>query len=95
MGPASRVGGAESAIIAGVTDYEPYLADPAEPVVPGKLARWRPLLSVAVALLVVLALVFLWLDAQGQQDPALTVPDAPTAPAPGTQPTEAPATPAP
>lgn len=77
-----------------MTDYEPYLAEPAEPVRPGKLARWRPLLSVAAVLLIALALVFLWLDAQGQQDPALTVPDAPTAPAAAT-PAAPPATPAP
>lgn len=76
-----------------MTDYEPYLAEPAEPVVPGKLARWRPLLSVLATLLVVLALAFMWVDSRGEQDPALTAPDATTPPpaAPAADPAAAPA----
>lgn len=64
-----------------MTDYEPYLADPAEPHRPGPLARWQPLLTTLSVLLVVVALGFLWLHSKGRQDPALTVPEVPSSPA--------------
>ena len=80
-----------------MTDFDPYVADPAEPAARERLAHWRPVLSWLSALLIVAAMVFVWVRNSGSEDPSLDVPvdqltPAATAPA---DPGAAPAAPAP
>lgn len=57
-----------------MTDFDPYVADPAEPAPRERLARWRPLLAWLAALLIVAAMVFVWVRNSGSEDPSLDVP---------------------
>lgn len=57
-----------------MTDYEPYVAEPAEPAPREQLARLRPLLAWMAALIVVAALAFVWVRNSGSEDPSLDVP---------------------
>lgn len=77
-----------------MTDYEPYVAEPAEPARRERLARLRPKLAWVAALLVIAALAFIWVRNAGSEDPSLDVPaDQLTAPPadPGAAPAQDPA----
>ena len=54
-------------------DHEPYLADPREPRPRARLARLRPLLLLALAVLVAGAVVAVGLET-AREDPALLIP---------------------
>lgn len=71
-----------------MTDYEPYVADPAEPAAEPRFARLRGPVGTAAIIIVVIAVVVLALLGQDDEDPSLNVPldqfapPADTAPAP-------------
>lgn len=79
-----------------MTDYETYVAEPAEAPPPERFARLRPPLAWAAAMLVLLALGYTWFQGTATEDPSLSVPaeqlttppadQAPAAPAPAEPP---------
>lgn len=58
----------------GVTDYEPYVAEPREPAPTQPRARLGGAVSWSAVLVIALAVLTLWLRGQGQEDPSLQVP---------------------
>ena len=57
-----------------MTDYEPYVADPAEPPARRRLAGATPLAWTLVIVILLACVATLFLTGRGQEDPALTVP---------------------
>jgi hypothetical protein len=57
-----------------MTDYEPYVADPAEPKPRPRLARFRPLVVILIVALIAGALFFMFIRDRAEQDPSLEVP---------------------
>ncbi|HVM19355.1 MAG TPA: hypothetical protein VM307_05300 [Egibacteraceae bacterium] len=55
-------------------DYEPYVADPAEPPPRRRLARLQPSLWFFVALLLTVSAATVFLQGYGDEDPALRMP---------------------
>lgn len=62
-------------------DPEPYVADPAEPVPPTAVARFRGVTAGLAVLLVVLALAYAVWTTQTAQDPAFEMPSPAATPA--------------
>lgn len=56
--------------------YEPYVADPAEPPRPRRLARWQTAVATMAAIILLVAGATVFLQGRGEEDPALTVPSA-------------------
>ena len=57
-----------------MTDYEPYVSDPAEAPPRERLARMRPTLAWLAGIVLILALAFTWVQGAGSEDPSLNVP---------------------
>jgi hypothetical protein len=57
-----------------VTDYEPYVADPAEPAPLARYPGLRPLAGTLAIVVLLAALVLLVLKDRALQDPSLDVP---------------------
>ena len=58
------------------TDYEPYVADPAEPPARRRLARLAPALWIVIVLVLLIGTTAVYWTGRGQEDPALTVPQS-------------------
>jgi hypothetical protein len=58
------------------TDYEPYVADPAEPPARRRLARLAPAVWVVLLAVLLAGLTSVYWIGRGQEDPALTVPSS-------------------
>ncbi len=59
---------------AAVTDYEPYVADPAEPGPRRALHRVRPMIVTGIAATLLAAAAFLFISDRAEQDPSLQSP---------------------
>jgi hypothetical protein len=57
-----------------MTDYEPYVEDPAEPVPPPRFARLRPVLATLIIAVIIAAVAFIIFSGLADQDPALEFP---------------------
>jgi hypothetical protein len=57
-----------------MTDYEPYVADPAEPKPRPWLARLRPLVVTLIIAIIAGAVLFMFIRDRAEQDPSLEVP---------------------
>lgn len=54
--------------------YEPYVADPAEPAPRPRLQRFSFPLWIAIVVLLVASLVWMYFEGRGEEDPALQQP---------------------
>ena len=66
-------------------DYEPYVADPAEPPPRPRLARLAPAIWTFALILLLAAATTLYWTGRGEVDPSLTVPASEDARAPLTR----------
>ena len=57
-----------------MTDYEPYVAEPAEPAPRRRLAGAAPVVWSLAVVVALACLATLFLTGRGQEDPALSVP---------------------
>lgn len=64
-----------------MTDYEAYVADPAEARPAPRLVRWRPAVATVAVLVLLAASGYLAFGGGEPQDPALEVPAGPEPPA--------------
>lgn len=60
---------------AAATDYEPFVADPAETPAQAKLARLRPVIAWLAVVILVAGLTAMWAISRDDQDPSLVVPE--------------------
>lgn len=77
-----------------MTDYEPYVTDPAEPPPTVVLERLRSPLAVTAALVLAAAVAVVVISVRGAEDPSLDIPLDQFAPPGTTTPATAPPTPA-
>jgi len=57
------------------TDYEPFVADPAEIPAQAKLVRLRPAAAWLAAIILLSSVTALWAMSRDDQDPSLVVPE--------------------
>jgi peptidoglycan/LPS O-acetylase OafA/YrhL len=58
------------------TDYEPYVADPAEPPARRRLARLAPALWAILAMVLLVGVTTVYWNDRGTEDPALRAPSS-------------------